>query len=68
MLTTVDYSMDLELAVGVGPVVPNTANLPFTLQDAVLYALLRALMPGQYAAHTCANDGYASVFHGCNAA
>lgn len=64
MLTTVDCSLDLKLAVGVGPGVPDAANLSLTLQYAVFDALLCTLVPGQDAAHACANDGYASVFHG----
>ena len=64
MLTTVDCGLDLKLAVGICAVVPDAANLPLTLQYAVLDALLFTLMPGQHAAHACANDGYASVFHG----
>ena len=63
MLTTLDYGLDLELAVGVCPIVPYASDLPSLLHYAVLYALLRALMPSEHAAHACADDGDASVVH-----
>ena len=50
---------------GICPVLPDATNLFPSFQNAVLDALLCALVPGKHAAHACANDGYTSVLHSC---